>query len=87
MAKKTKNAVYILHRGVRRDIELQKFLEESRINADVAQLIYDARNDANLTSQELADLVGTTQPVISRLEDADYEGLSLSLLQRIIVNH
>ena len=27
--------------------------------------------------------MGTTQSVISRLEDADYEGHSLSMLQRI----
>ena len=38
---------------------------------------------AGLTQAELAQLVGTTQSVISRLEDADYEGHSLSMLQRI----
>jgi predicted transcriptional regulator len=31
----------------------------------------------------LAALVGTSQPVIARLEDADYRGHSLSILQRI----
>jgi transcriptional regulator with XRE-family HTH domain len=31
----------------------------------------------------LAKRVGTTQSVISRLEDADYEGHSLEMLQRI----
>ena len=38
---------------------------------------------AGLTQQGLAELVGTTQAVILRLEDADYEGHSLSMLQRI----
>ena len=33
--------------------------------------------------KELADLIGTTQSVISRLEDADYEGHSLTMLSRI----
>jgi len=33
---------------------------------------------AGLT-QQLADLSGTKQPVIARLEDADYEGHSLSI--------
>ena len=28
-------------------------------------------------------MIGTTQSVISRLEDADYEGHSLSMLNRI----
>jgi transcriptional regulator with XRE-family HTH domain len=31
----------------------------------------------------LAKRVGTTQSVISRLEDADYEGHSLAMLNRI----
>jgi transcriptional regulator with XRE-family HTH domain len=54
-----------------------------RLNAEVAQLIYDRRIAADLTQKELAKLVGTTQSVISRLEDADYEGHSLAMLQRI----
>lgn len=56
---------------------------EAFINAKVAQLIYEARIKARLTQQQLADLIGTKQPVIARLEDADYEGHSLSMLQRI----
>lgn len=49
----------------------------------VAQMIYDARTEAGLTQKELANLIGTRQSVISRLEDADYEGHSLQLLNRI----
>ena len=30
-------------------------------------------------------MAGTTQPVISRLEDADYDGHSLFMLQRIAI--
>jgi transcriptional regulator with XRE-family HTH domain len=36
-----------------------------------------------LTQAELAKKIHTTQSVISRLEDADYEGHSLAILQRI----
>lgn len=47
------------------------------------------RNNANITalrtqaglSQQLAKRVGTTASVICRLEDADYEGHSLAMLQ------
>ena len=46
-------------------------------------MIYEARTQAGLTQEDLARLVGTKQPVIARLEDADYEGHSLSMLQRI----
>lgn len=36
-----------------------------------------------LSQRELAKLVGTTASVICRLEDADYDGHSLSMLIRI----
>jgi len=81
---KTNNSVEILHRRYIGDNEDRKAsLQIERINADVAQKIYDLRKDAGLTQKELAKLVGTTQSVISRLEDADYEGHSLTMLSRI----
>ena len=46
-------------------------------------MVYDARIAADLTQKELADLVGTGQSAIARLEDADYDGHSLTMLQRI----
>ena len=49
----------------------------------MAQKIYDLREKAGLTQKKLAKLVGTTPSVISRLEDADYDGHSLSMLRRI----
>jgi ribosome-binding protein aMBF1 (putative translation factor) len=52
-------------------------------DAIVGKLIYDARQAAGLTQVQLAKLVGTDQAVISRLEDADYEGHSLAMLRRI----
>jgi len=58
-------------------------VERERVNADIAQLIYDRRTAAGLTQKQLADLIGTRQSVISRLEDAGYDGHSLSMLQRI----
>jgi transcriptional regulator with XRE-family HTH domain len=57
--------------------------EAATVNAQVAKLIYDARLAAGLTQRRLADLAGTKQPVIARLEDAAYEGHSLMMLQRI----
>lgn len=80
---KTSDAVQILDRMAGNDPDMLRLIEEARINAVVAQLIYDARNRAGLTQEALARLVGTQQPVIARLEDADYEGHSLSMLQRI----
>lgn len=81
--KKTNDALKIIKKIMKEDPELQEMVRESSINAQVSQIIYDARKQAGLTQQQLADLVGTTQSVIARLEDADYEGHSLSILVRI----
>jgi transcriptional regulator with XRE-family HTH domain len=66
-----------------KDQELRELCEQASLNAHVPQLIYDARAEAGLSQVELAQLIGTTQSVISRLEDADYEGHSLSMLNKI----
>jgi ribosome-binding protein aMBF1 (putative translation factor) len=81
--KKTSDALKIIDNMMKDDLELQQMVRELSLNARIAQIIYDARKEANLTQQQLANLVGTTQSVIARLEDADYEGHSLSMLARI----
>ena len=82
--RKRRNGVEILHRRyVGEDADRKASLQEERLHAEVAQSIYELRIDAGLTQKALADLIGTTQSVISRLEDADYEGHSLSILGRI----
>ena len=82
-AQKTSDAVKILDQMAAKDETLHRLSDEARLNALVAQLIYEARMTADLTQKGLADLIGTTQSVIARLEDADYDGHSLSMLQRI----
>ena len=82
-AKQTDDAGEILDQLVGDDADLRRQVEEEKLNVRVAEMIYEARTKAGLTQAELAQLVGTTQSVISRLEDADYEGHSLSMLQRI----
>jgi len=80
---KTTNALKIMHAMVGHDPKAHRLLDRARTNAQVAQLIHDARTEAGLTQRELARQVGTKQSVIARLEDADYEGHSLSMLKRI----
>ena len=80
----TGDAASILQtRYVKGDREREDLLEAERVNAEVAQRIHDLRTQAGLTQTELAAMVGTTQSAISRLEDADYQGHSLSMLTRI----
>lgn len=80
---KTNDALKILQQMTSEDPEMEEMIKESSLNAELAQLIYQARTQAGLTQQQLADRVGTKQSVIARLEDAEYEGHSLSMLQRI----
>ena len=81
----TRDATRIVDRMTGEDEELQQLIVEETLNAEVARLIYEARTEAGLTQAALAERIGTRQPVIARLEDADYEGHSLSMLQRIAV--
>jgi DNA-binding XRE family transcriptional regulator len=82
--KSTDDAVEILHRRlVGDDPEKLSELEKIRADNDVARKIYDLRMKSGLTQRDLAKLVGTTASVICRLEDADYEGHSLAMLNRI----
>jgi transcriptional regulator with XRE-family HTH domain len=58
-------------------------LRKDHINAEIAAQIYRLRANARLSQKQLAELIGTTQSVISRLEDADYSGHSLDTINRI----
>lgn len=80
---KTNDALEIIRGAIEHDPELAEMVRESSVNAQVSLIIYDVRKQAGLTQKQLANLIGTTQSVIARLEDADYEGHSLSMLARI----
>ncbi|MEH2264692.1 helix-turn-helix domain-containing protein [Nostoc sp.] len=80
---KTNDALKILQQITSEDPEMEEMIKESSLNAELAQLIYRARTQAGLTQQELANRIGTKQSAIARVEDAEYEGHSLSMLQKI----
>ena len=87
MAKKRKTTSDALEIIVRRYYrgrpERETDLAEMEANVAVADNTRDARTKAGLSQRGLAKLVGTTASVICRLEDADYEGHSLAMLNRI----
>jgi len=82
--KPTTDAVKIIHRRFFEGKPKQLAeLEEARANDAVARKILALRTKAGLTQGQLGKLIGTTASVICRLEDADYEGHSLAMLNRI----
>ncbi len=80
---KTRDFSRVIQKQLTSNPRLRAAVEKERLNAAVATLIYNARTEAELTQKQLADLVGTQQSAIARLEDADYGGHSLTMLRRV----
>ena len=84
MKRKTSDGIAILHRRYYHGRpQRMAMLEQARINDSVAREIRKLREQAGLTQRQLAERVGTSISAISRLEDAEYTGHSLSVLKRI----
>jgi ribosome-binding protein aMBF1 (putative translation factor) len=82
--KKTTDALAILHRRYYAGKpERLAALEEARVNDSVARKISELREKTGISQRQLAKLIGTTASVICRLENADYEGHSVAMLNRI----
>ena len=80
---RTKNFAEVVKRKLAANRGLAARVEEHAFQSNVAEQIYNARNEAGLTQTELAARIGSHQSVVARLEDADYEGHTLSMLRRI----
>lgn len=82
--KATTDAVEILHRRYYAG-KPQRLaaLAQTRSNDHVARKLTALRIANGLSQRQLAQLIGTTASVICRLEDANYEGHSLAMLNRI----
>ena len=74
---------YTYDRYIAHDPKLVEEYEEEVVNVEIARKIHDLRTKAGLSQRQLANKIGTTASVICRLEDADYEGHSLSMLKRV----
>ena len=82
--KKTSDGIEIIHRRFYEGRpEREAEYAEMEANVAIADKICKLRTKAGLTQRKLAKLVGTTASVICRLEDADYEGHSLAMLNRV----
>src|SRR5437763_1741931 len=82
--KPTRNAGAMVDRLIYDDNpERQEQLARVAAEMEIAEQVYLLRTQAGLSQRELARLVGTSQSAIARLESADYQGHSLSMLRRI----
>jgi ribosome-binding protein aMBF1 (putative translation factor) len=81
--RKSKTFADLLRRKIAGRSELGAAVRNDELNVSIARRVFDLRTAAGLSQSALAKKVGTTQSVISRIEDADYAGHSLSLLRRI----
>ena len=73
----------IVEQRTRKSADYRKTFARTLRQIDLALLVREMREEAGLTQTELAERVGTTQSVIARLEDAEYTGHSLVMLERI----
>lgn len=80
---RTQDALELMDRRYGVSSDADALHERFTAQAEVAETLFSARKAAGLTQAQLAELAGTTQQLISQLEDADYEGHSLSMLRRI----
>jgi len=82
--KKTRDALTILHnRYIKGDAGRLAAIAEEKAKLSIATQIYSLRQQNGLTQKELADRIGTTQSVISRLENTDYESERIETLQKL----
>ena len=66
-----------------RDPSLKEEFEKADQAWDIAFQIYDLRKKAGLTQKQLAELVGTKQSNIARIESADYTSYTLTTLEKV----
>ena len=63
--------------------KFRKDFEQEYKNLVISEKIAELRHKAHLTQEQLAKRVHTTKSAISRYESNNYEGYSISLLQKI----
>jgi ribosome-binding protein aMBF1 (putative translation factor) len=73
----------IVGRRSRKSATYRKAFSRAVQQVDLALLVREMREASDMTQTELAKKIGTTQSVIARLEDAEYTGHSLPILERI----
>ena len=79
---KTINSRTLLNRQLK-DENFRKEYEALGKEFELAREIIKLRKEAGLTQRQLAEMAGTSQPSIARLESGEYKNLTLSFLRKI----
>ena len=68
---------------MKRSARFRRTYRQSLHKVDLAILVAQMREAAGLSQAQLAARIDTAQPVIARLENAEYQGHSLKMLEKI----
>jgi DNA-binding XRE family transcriptional regulator len=79
---KTINSDVLLKKQLK-DAEFKKEYDALAEEYELASEIIRLRKKSGLTQRQLAELAGTSQPSIARLESGEYKNLTLSFLRKI----
>lgn len=82
MKKKTNFDKYVQDK-VKKYPFLKEELRKADLALDIAGQVYSLRKKAGVTQKELANLMGTSQPNIARIESGDYKSYTWKTLDKI----
>jgi ribosome-binding protein aMBF1 (putative translation factor) len=66
-----------------KDPEFKALYKEERQALKLAMKVVKLREKKGLSQQQLANLMGTSQQAISRIESGEYEGFTLKTLEKL----
>lgn len=83
MTRKTTDLLEIIKKRYGIDPRTDERIQQWAQVYHISQLIYDARQAAGLSQQQLAEKIGESLEVVESLEAADYEGDAMAMLRKV----
>ena len=77
------DAIAWMREEIKSDPELGRRVDESYRNLRLGYQVQVLRENAKLTQVQLAEMIGTSQPSIARIESGTYNRVSLNTLLKI----
>ena len=77
------DAVELMNKWYGGDPEWDRMVYEEDIKSKVGQSIYHLRSQAKLSQTKLAEMINTTQAMISKAENGDYSGDYFGILVKV----